>query len=270
MSEENINTTPQATPAGGVATTPETNTTATANADQTQGTDTNKANVTATADTNVAATAKQAPKNDLPKGVKKELWELREQVRNLKAQVNAPVTSTPTPATTTEQAEKVNLLDDTDKWEANHTREVVKTAKKEILAEMEQAKEAERLQRENSEGIEYLLSKQEVSEDSDAKAEIAEILQRPDMAYIAAKYPAKAARLAYDEFISSKGVSPERKATVAANIAAAVTSNSTAAPMARKVWTRKEIETTLADFSNPKYAEIEAEIDRAIKERRVK
>jgi hypothetical protein len=90
------------------------------------------------------------------------------------------------------------------------------------------------------------------------------------MAYVAAKYPAKAAKLAYDEFISSKGVSVERKNIVANNIAANSTTTSTAKPMTKKVWSRAEIQTVLSDFSNPKYAEIEAEIRQAAKEGRVK
>jgi len=36
------------------------------------------------------------------------------------------------------------------------------------------------------------------------------------------------------------------------------------------MWTRAEIEKALSDFKNPKYSEIEAEIDNAIKEGRVK
>lgn len=252
-----------------------TETTATTNAVvDTATTETKVSETTATTEPKSAATESK-PKVDsgLPKGVRKELWELRETVRNLKQELvnnkqNAQVTHT-TPAT--EEVENVNLLDDPEKWAKSHERNTIQKAKQEILAEMEQAKEAERVKRENDEGINYLLSKKEVADDPDAKAELAEILQKPEFAYIAAKYPAKAARLAYEEFISSKGVNIERQAVVASNVAATSAIQSSAKPMGKKVWTRKEVELTLSkNIDSPDYEKIHAEIMQAAKEGRVK
>ena len=96
------------------------------------------------------------------------------------------------------------------------------------------------------------------------------MLQRPYLAHMAAKYHVKAAQFAYSEFISAKGVGAERKTTVAANVAAGASIPSAASQLGKKVWTRADIETALSDFSNPKYAEIEAEISTAINEGRVK
>lgn len=270
---ENVNNdSAVATPATDTTTTADNTNTTTANVVEATATSEPKANETATTTTSSSA-SESKPKVDsgLPKGVRKELWELRETVRNLKQQIAQPNQFAQTPNTTAvEKVEKVGLLDDTDKWEQNHTREVVNIAKKEFLAELEQAKEAERIKKENEDGINYLLSKKEVADDPDAKAEIAEILQRADYAYIAQKYPAKAAKLAYDEFISSKGVSVERQNIVSANIAATSTPSSTAKPMTKKTWSRAEVEKVLSDFNNPNYANIEAEIRQAHKEGRIK
>lgn len=272
MENEN-NTTATTTPVDAVANTADNTNTATANAVEAPATSETKVNETATA-TNSSAATESKPKADsgLPKGVRKELWELRETVRTLKQQiaqtnqtVQQPITNAPAP-----EVAEVNLLDDPDKWAKTHEQKVVAKAKQEILAEFEQAKEAERIKKENEDGINYLLSKREVADDPDAKAEIAEILQRPDMAYVAAKYPAKAAKLAYDEFIASKGVSVTRQNIVTANVAATSTPTSTAKPMTKKTWSRAEVEKVLSDFNNPKYAELEAEIRQAHREGRIK
>lgn len=271
---ENINNdSAVATPATDTTNTADNTNTAITNATEATATTENKVNETATSTTGSAATESK-PKVDsgLPKGVRKELWELRETVRNLKqqiAQTNVAPQITNTPAPATEVAE-INLLDDPDKWAKTHEQKVVAKAKQEILAEFEQAKEAERIKKENEEGLNFLLSKKEVADDPDAKAEIAEILQRDDYKYISQKYPAKAAKLAYDEFISSKGVSVERQNIVASNIAATSTPSSTAKPMTKKVWSRAEVEKVLSNFDNPNYAAIEADIRQAAKEGRIK
>lgn len=273
--ENETNTEATVTPTVVEANTADNNTTVATTTEQTTATVEPKVTeTTATTETKSAATeSKPKVNSELPKGVRKELWELRETVRNLKQELAQSKTTVQTTVNTpaTEQVENVNLLDDPEKWAKLNERNVVQKAKQEILAEMEQAKEAERLKRENDEGINYLLSKKEVADDPDAKAELADILQRPEYAYIAQKYPAKAARLAYEEFISSKGVSAERQAVVATNVASTAPVASTAKPMGKKVWSRKEVEATLSKaIDSPDYERIHAEIMQAAKEGRVK
>ena len=71
---------------------------------------------------------------------------------------------------------------------------------------MEQAREADRIKKEHEDGLNFILTQQEIADNVDAQQEVAEILRRPDMAYIAQKFPAKAAKLAVDEYKASLGI----------------------------------------------------------------
>lgn len=205
-------------------------------------------------------------KDNLPKGVKRRIWEQAEKIRALEAKLDEVSKTIPVKTETVENAPTPDLLEDPSKWAKNLKEE----ARKEILASIEQARETERIHKQNEEAYNYLLSQKEISDSDEAPAEVAEILKEPEYAHIASKYPLKAAKLAYEEFKNRKGIGSERKAMASAN-AVATQSVTTAQATGPKTWKRTEIESYIASASTKD--EITArrlEIQKAFKEGRVK
>jgi len=228
---------------------------------------------TATGNNEVQATT-DSNRQELPKGVKKEIWQLREKVRNLQKQISEKSEqSTLSQSLAPTQDESVDLISDPDKWAEINTKKLYDKVKNDVFAELEQKKEAERIKVENDRALDFLLSRPELSNDEDTRTEVSEILQRPDMADIANKYPEKAARLAYQEFLESRGIGTNRQAVVNAGIAATAPANKPApAPTGKKVWTRANIEAELTKvLDNPEaYERLQSEIRTAASEGRIK
>jgi hypothetical protein len=135
---------------------------------------------------------------------------------------------------------------------------------------LEQAKEAERMQKENEEALNYILTQKEVENNDEAQVEIAEILRQPENAFVASKYPTKAAKMAVEQWKTSKGIGAERKAAVTANTVASQ-STGTSQTIGVKTWKRSEIEAYIGGGTTmTEIAKRRVEIQTALREGRVK
>jgi hypothetical protein len=208
------------------------------------------------------------------KAMKRDLWERAERERALAAELKAikeqMANTKPAPAVDAKPAEP-ELLDNPAEWAKRIEEQAATRAEQSLMAKLEAQREAERLKAERDEGVDLILSHQVVKDNDDASAQIVEILHEPIFAHIAAKYPKIAAERALEEFIKRNGMGAERKAAVAANLAATQTTTITAAPTDAKTWKRSEIQDYIA--AGGTMAEItkrRVEIQAAIKEGRVK
>lgn len=229
-------------------------------------------------DTTTVATTEQ-PKNDvistdngsrdnLPKGVKRRLWEQAERIRAMEAEISM----LKTPAdTVTKSGPEPELLDNPQAWAENVKRSVTETAKQQALSQMKAEQEAERLKSDHAKGMEYLFSQTEVSNSEEAQAEITEILRRSDYQHLASKYPSRAAELAFKEWKDSKGIGTERKSVAAQNAQSSLSTATThPANAGKKIWTRAEVTKYLEDFNSPDFASRNSEIKQAYREGRIK
>jgi hypothetical protein len=229
-------------------------------------------------DTTTGATTEQ-PKNDvtstengsrdnLPKGVKRRIWEQAERIRAMEAEL--ATLKKPAEVVTKSESEP-ELLDNPQAWAENVKRSAAESAKQQALSQIKEEQEAERLKTDHAKGMEYLFSQTEVSNSDDAQAEITEILRRSDMQHLASKYPSRAAELAFKEWKDSKGIGSDRKAAAAQNAQSSISTATTPPPSAgRKTWTRAEVTKYLADYNAPDFATRNAEIKQAYREGRIK
>lgn len=195
----------------------------------------------------------------LPKSVKKELWSLRKQRRELAEELKRRKSQeTQTTSETTDEGE-VSPLDDPEKWEET----LLKKAEDRLLEKMQTMEMQKKVEEETQKAEEYLTSLPEM-DDEKAREELSEILTSPFYDELKKVYPLRAVKLAVMEWKNNSGLSRETPPNDSGIKTTATKSSG------KKVWSRAEIEKALSDFNNPKYAEIEAEIDLAIKEGRVK
>ena len=216
-----------------------------------------------------AATPTPPPAKDgLPQAVRRELWELRQTVRELKEQANArPQTQSPV----TEPEPPVSLLDDPEKYGANMEARITARAKTEILAEQSQAKDAERIAADNKTAVQLILTQKDILETEGAVEELEAILRGPELQEISQRYPLRAAKLAMQEWRESKGMSPARTEAAKANSNAVATVNaSIQATGGPKTWTKAEAAAYLKDFNAPDFKKKEAEIFEAARAGRIK
>ena len=202
-------------------------------------------------------------KNDIPKGVKKELYKLREKIREMTNSNKSSNTNTTnvTPTINTETEEETDILSDPNKWANKLTQRVIGEIDKKLsLAQLEQKLTVERQQ-----AIDYLSSQKELV-DEDFREELVGRLSSPEYIEIEKVSPLKAARLAYMDMLESRGINGVRDTSVKKNISAENTSvSSSTSSSGKKIYSRKEIEKILTE--NP---EKFSEIKQAIKEGRVK
>lgn len=207
-------------------------------------------------------------RDGLPQAVRRELWELRQTVRELKEQANA---RPQTPAPVIEPEPPVSLLDDPEKFGANMEARVTARAKTEILAEQSQAKDAERVAVDNKAAVQLILTQKDILGTEGAVEEIEDILRGPELQQISTRYPLQAAKLALQGWRESKGMSPARTEAAKANsnaVATVVASiNATGGP---KTWTKAEAAAYLKDYNAPDFAKKQAEIFEANTAGRIK
>lgn len=207
-------------------------------------------------------------RDGLPQAVRRELWELRQTVRELKEQANArPQAQAPV----IEPEPPVSLLDDPEKYGANMEARITARAKTEILAEQSQAKDAERIAADNKTAIQLILTQKDILEIEGAIEEIEAILRGPELQEISQRYPLRAAKLAMQEWRESKGMSPARTEAAKANSNAVATVNaSIQATGGPKIWTKAEVAAYLKDYNAPDFKKKEAEIFEAARAGRIK
>jgi hypothetical protein len=221
-------------------------------------------------------------KDDLPKGVKRRLWEQAEQIRALKERIEAneragnplsPQQQAQAQATAinTETPPAGDLLDNPAEWAKRVEANATKNAEKNVLATMAQEREVERLKKENDEAYTFLLDQKDVSDSEDAPVEIAEILRQPEFAYVAAKYPKKAAKMALEAWREDKGIGAVRKEAIKGMVSASTSTTATAQNTGVKTWTRNTVEAYIAAGNTAEeMTKRRQEIQTAFREGRVK
>lgn len=240
-------------------------------------TDQPKPEATATGPENQPASAEKkqlTPDEKRIKAMKRDLWERAERERALSAELKAikEQMANAKPAAVVEaKADAPELLDNPTEWAKRIEESAAMKAENNLMAKLEAQREAERLKVENDEGVDLILSHKVIKDNDEATSQIVEILHEPMFAHVAKKYPKRAAELAITEFITRNGMGEERKAAVAANMAATQTTTITAAPSGEKTWKRNEIESYIAGGDT--MAEItkrRLEVQKAMRDGRVK
>ncbi len=232
---------------------------------QTNGTEKQTAKATATTDT---------PKDELPKGVKRELYELRKARREDAERIKALEEKITSNVHTTAQVEPVippSLLDDPDKWAQSVVARAKTEAKTEIIAEQQATAENKRIEIEGKEALDYILTQSELTQNEDYVTTIEEILRNPDIAYISQKYPKRAAEIAISVYKANKGINASRQEQAKANSTATATTTASVNPVGgKKIWKAAEAEKYIGDFNSPGFDKRNAEIQEAASEGRIK
>ena len=220
-------------------------------------------------------TAKMGEGNDIPSGLKKEMFALRQERRENRAKLQQMETelnalkSKPEPvvANNQEQGSPASIFDDPDRYLASRDQRLISSIDKLLDQRLSQREQAQRRTAEADDAGKWLLSQKDFKDDPDALDEIHAIIDDPEIQRVASVSPKQAAKLAYSEWRERKGLNNGR--TNASGARAGSVSPSGTSGSGQKVFTRQEIEKYL-DPQHPDFNKRFEEVKKAQVEGRIK
>lgn len=220
--------------------------------------------------------------NDVPNGLKKELYTLRagrrqdrQTIETLQARLDALEKSNVRPVGNDGDGKPVtSIFDNPDLYLQEREKKIVAEAEQRILSRIEEQNRVSKHKADAVEAEKWLLSQNYLKDDPMALDEINVILDDPEIQDLTSVNPKIAAREAYARWCSSKGIDPSRREAGKESTARATTPKPSGAVSSsgQKVWTMAELKAYAGglDSRDPEFAQKWAVVEKALKEKRFK
>ena len=215
--------------------------------------------------------------NGIPKGLKKDLFDLRQKNREYRANMQRMEQELNTlkasvapakPPVNQEVSNATNLFDNPDQFMASHSQKLLGEVGSLLDKKLQEREQQQRHFAAAADAEKWLLSQKDLGSDPAALDEINEILNDPELSQVARVSPKHAARLAYSEWREKKGLGVDRDAKASAARASGV-APSAAGSSGQKTWSKAEIEKYL-DPKHPEFQKRWNEVLKAQQEGRIK
>lgn len=227
-----------------------------------------------------AAGVSASSKSDIPKGLKRDMYELRQknreyrqtldQLRSEIESLKSQSSSRTAPNNVTGPSQSTSIFENPEAYLHQREQEFIKKTEDAVNKRFADIESQYRIQKEANAAQDWLLAQKDLKDDPDAAEDIAEILLDPEFQAVAKVSPRKAAKLALDEWREKKGLTrgdTKVSAARASGVAPSATGSS-----ASRIWTRGEAEKYLSElpFGHPDRNKRFQEVLKASTEGRVK
>lgn len=215
----------------------------------------------------------------VPPGLKKEMFALRQERRELRAKLQELEAWKQEQANVraednrrTNDAEKPSLFDDPDKYLEMKLSSFAGNIDKRIMDKVQELENKRNVMQSAREAQSWLLSQADFKDDPDAVDEIKDILADDELAAVARVSPKQAAKLAYMAWRESKGLDNGATAKASAARATGTKPSASRGSSGPKIWTKDEIVaySNSLDYTAPDFREKWAEVEKALREGRIK